>query len=214
MDLRDGQDIVCDVLEHVEGDDHVNRRIGHRQSPCVRLQDGKSAVLSDRRAGRLVLERDGVQTKVSKYLRVTAAGGAQVERDFSTSPVRQDIGKEIPEQYSPLAIPPMLPFDLGELADLGNLHTTPFCLEEAALLSVVVPVFNEQDVLALFEERARLVLDGLRSDYEVLVVNDGSLDETPSSCATCSRDGRSCESLSCGEMSATRERSRPALTTA
>jgi polyisoprenyl-phosphate glycosyltransferase len=46
-------------------------------------------------------------------------------------------------------------------------------------LSVVVPVFNEQDVLPLFAERIRPVLEGLAVSYEVLAVDDGSTDATP-----------------------------------
>ncbi|MGA5301869.1 glycosyltransferase family 2 protein [Nucisporomicrobium flavum] len=46
-------------------------------------------------------------------------------------------------------------------------------------LSVVVPVFNEEDVLPLFAERLRPVLDGLGETYEVLTVDDGSRDATP-----------------------------------
>lgn len=46
-------------------------------------------------------------------------------------------------------------------------------------LSVVVPVFNEEDVLPLFAARLRPVLDGLGVSYEVLTVDDGSRDATP-----------------------------------
>ncbi|MBL7253327.1 glycosyltransferase family 2 protein [Actinoplanes sp. LDG1-01] len=46
-------------------------------------------------------------------------------------------------------------------------------------MSVVVPVFNEEDVLPLFAERLRPVLDGLEVPYEVLTVDDGSRDATP-----------------------------------
>jgi dolichol-phosphate mannosyltransferase len=46
-------------------------------------------------------------------------------------------------------------------------------------LSVVVPVFNEEDVLPLFAERMRPVLDGLGVAYEVVAVDDGSKDATP-----------------------------------
>ncbi|WP_298889564.1 glycosyltransferase family 2 protein [uncultured Serinicoccus sp.] len=49
----------------------------------------------------------------------------------------------------------------------------------ANALSVVVPVFDEQDVLPLFVQRLRPVLDALEVDYEVLVVDDGSTDATP-----------------------------------
>lgn len=47
------------------------------------------------------------------------------------------------------------------------------------LLSVVVPIYNEEDVLPLFIERLRTVLDGLDTEYEVVAVDDGSGDLTP-----------------------------------
>ena len=46
-------------------------------------------------------------------------------------------------------------------------------------LSVVVPVFDEEDVLPLFAQRLRPVLDELGVSYEVLTVDDGSRDATP-----------------------------------
>lgn len=53
-------------------------------------------------------------------------------------------------------------------------------------LSVVVPMYDEQDVLDLLVERLRPVLDGLLRDastgvtsYEVVAVDDGSTDSTP-----------------------------------
>lgn len=46
-------------------------------------------------------------------------------------------------------------------------------------VSIVVPMFNEQDVLPLFVERLRPVLDGLEATYEVVAVDDGSADLTP-----------------------------------
>lgn len=46
------------------------------------------------------------------------------------------------------------------------------------LLSIVVPMFNEEAVLPLFVERLRPVADGLGVDYEVLAVDDGSIDGT------------------------------------
>lgn len=48
-----------------------------------------------------------------------------------------------------------------------------------SVLSVVVPMYNEQDVLPLFVERLRPVLDGLDTSYEVVAVDDGSKDLTP-----------------------------------
>lgn len=45
-------------------------------------------------------------------------------------------------------------------------------------LSVVVPMFNEQEVLPLFVERLRPSLDAMGVAYEVIAVDDGSKDDT------------------------------------
>jgi glycosyltransferase involved in cell wall biosynthesis len=47
------------------------------------------------------------------------------------------------------------------------------------LLSIVVPMYDEEAVLPLFAERVRPVLDGLGESYEVVAVDDGSRDATP-----------------------------------
>lgn len=47
------------------------------------------------------------------------------------------------------------------------------------VLSVVVPMFDEAEVLPLFVERTRAVLDGLGEPYELVAVDDGSTDATP-----------------------------------
>lgn len=49
----------------------------------------------------------------------------------------------------------------------------------APLLSVVVPVYNEADVLPLFFDRLQAVLQGLKMDHEILFVDDGSNDGSP-----------------------------------
>jgi len=46
------------------------------------------------------------------------------------------------------------------------------------LLSIVVPAFNEQEVLPAFHERLSSVLESLPMDAEILYVNDGSGDGT------------------------------------
>ena len=46
-------------------------------------------------------------------------------------------------------------------------------------LSVVIPRYDEEDVLPLLVERLRPLLDGLGTSYEVLAVDDGSRDGTP-----------------------------------
>ncbi|WP_112243521.1 glycosyltransferase family 2 protein [Kribbella monticola] len=47
-------------------------------------------------------------------------------------------------------------------------------------LSVVVPMYDEEEVLPFFFERMRPVLDGLGVRYELLAVDDGSRDATAS----------------------------------
>jgi dolichol-phosphate mannosyltransferase len=47
------------------------------------------------------------------------------------------------------------------------------------MLSVVVPMFNEESVLPLFARRLRGVLDEHGEPYEVVAVDDGSSDATP-----------------------------------
>ena len=46
-------------------------------------------------------------------------------------------------------------------------------------LSIVIPVYNEEDVLPLLAARLRPVAEGLGVSYEVLVVDDGSTDLGP-----------------------------------
>ncbi|MFF2043937.1 glycosyltransferase family 2 protein [Kitasatospora sp. NPDC058170] len=49
----------------------------------------------------------------------------------------------------------------------------------APRLSVVMPIYNEQEALPLTASRLRPILDGLGIDYEVVGVDDGSTDATP-----------------------------------
>ncbi|WP_457253212.1 glycosyltransferase family 2 protein [Pedococcus sp. P5_B7] len=46
-------------------------------------------------------------------------------------------------------------------------------------LSIVIPVYNEEDVLPLLAARLRPVADGLGAAYEVITVDDGSDDLSP-----------------------------------
>ncbi|MBX6748750.1 MAG: glycosyltransferase family 2 protein [Micromonosporaceae bacterium] len=48
----------------------------------------------------------------------------------------------------------------------------------APVLSVVIPMYNEADVLPLLVNRLRPVLDGIGVSYEVVAVDDGSTDAT------------------------------------
>lgn len=45
-------------------------------------------------------------------------------------------------------------------------------------ISVVAPAYNEQEVLEEFHRRVSAVLQGLGGDYEIVLVNDGSRDNT------------------------------------
>lgn len=47
------------------------------------------------------------------------------------------------------------------------------------VLSVVVPMFNEEEVLPLFVQRLRPTLEAIDTPYEVVAVDDGSADATP-----------------------------------
>jgi glycosyltransferase involved in cell wall biosynthesis len=50
---------------------------------------------------------------------------------------------------------------------------------EVPVLSVVVPMYDEEAVLPLFFTRVRPVLDAIGDSYEVIAVDDGSRDATP-----------------------------------
>lgn len=51
-------------------------------------------------------------------------------------------------------------------------------MKEAILYSVVVPVYNEEEVLTQTYERLTSVLARLEGNYELIFVNDGSKDRT------------------------------------
>jgi dolichol-phosphate mannosyltransferase len=46
------------------------------------------------------------------------------------------------------------------------------------LLSIIIPVYNEAEVLPVLLQRLRSVVKSMDCDYEILFVNDGSTDET------------------------------------
>lgn len=59
------------------------------------------------------------------------------------------------------------------------------------LLSVVVSVYNEEEVLERFYRETSRVLEGIGWDYEIIFVNDGSADESPAILKRLARqDGR------------------------
>ncbi|WP_441347166.1 glycosyltransferase family 2 protein [Ruegeria sp. HKCCE4150] len=50
--------------------------------------------------------------------------------------------------------------------------------QDVPTLSLVVPVFNEEDVLPVLFDRLRRILEHLGESYEIICVNDGSTDGT------------------------------------
>ena len=46
------------------------------------------------------------------------------------------------------------------------------------LLSLIVPCYNEQEALPLFYQETTKVLRKMQCDYELLLINDGSRDNT------------------------------------
>ncbi|TCC52482.1 glycosyltransferase [Kribbella capetownensis] len=59
---------------------------------------------------------------------------------------------------------------------------------EQSVLSVVVPMYDEEEVLPLFFERMHPLLDGLGISYELIVVDDGSRDRTAALLLEAARD--------------------------
>ncbi|WEK53484.1 MAG: glycosyltransferase family 2 protein [Candidatus Cohnella colombiensis] len=51
-------------------------------------------------------------------------------------------------------------------------------MSEQIFLSVVVPMYNEEEVIEVTYERLKVVLDSLGETYEIVFVNDGSRDKT------------------------------------
>lgn len=50
--------------------------------------------------------------------------------------------------------------------------------EDPALITIIVPAFNEQEVLPTFHERLSKVLDSMALESQILYINDGSRDGT------------------------------------
>lgn len=50
--------------------------------------------------------------------------------------------------------------------------------DHSPTFSIVVPLYNEEEVMALFHARLSAVMEGLGEDWEVIYVNDGSQDRS------------------------------------
>jgi len=67
-------------------------------------------------------------------------------------------------------------------------------------ISIFFPCYNEQDNVARVTEQALAVAEGLGADYEIIIVDDGSSDDTGRRTGTASSTSRKCPicSRSCG----------------
>ena len=61
---------------------------------------------------------------------------------------------------------------------LASTHRPVIHDQSVPTLSIVVPMFNEEDVLPILFERLGTYLDDLGESYEIICVNDGSTDRT------------------------------------
>ncbi len=64
------------------------------------------------------------------------------------------------------------------IQEIPDIPDSPVEAAAASLLSVIVPAYNEADVLPEFHRRLSQTLDGLDLDSEIIYVNDGSKDAT------------------------------------
>ena len=65
--------------------------------------------------------------------------------------------------------------------------------EEVGLLSIVVPVYNEQDNLADFYGNLLQVMQQEDYDYEIIFVNDGSGDDSAAILDGFAKENRRCK---------------------
>ena len=56
-------------------------------------------------------------------------------------------------------------------------------MNEAAKISVIIPVFNEEKVIASVIQRIQVVMDEIGNEYEILAINDSSTDDTVAAAA-------------------------------
>jgi polyisoprenyl-phosphate glycosyltransferase len=64
------------------------------------------------------------------------------------------------------------------LQTVGGIKAAPSTPEHQPELSVVIPVFNEQENITVLHSRLTTVLEGIHIDYEIIFVDDGSNDNS------------------------------------
>jgi len=62
--------------------------------------------------------------------------------------------------------------------------------QERKDISVVIPVFNEEKNVKLFYPKLKQTLDGLKKDYEIIFIDDGSTDKTSAFLRRICEEGR------------------------
>ena len=62
--------------------------------------------------------------------------------------------------------------------EIQSIDTSPHNEENPLELSVIIPVFNEQDNIPVLYSRLTAVLEGIKIDYEIIFVDDGSQDKS------------------------------------
>ena len=73
--------------------------------------------------------------------------------------------------------------------------------------SLVVPIFNEEAVIAVLLKRLDVLLEALDARAEVIVVDDGSRDSSAIVIEAKARADKRCRLINCRAISATRSRS-------
>ncbi len=162
------------MLQHVESDHQVDRAVTEGQCTRVAPHHAQPAVARHLGAVRAVLDSHGAPAGVAQHPRVAATRRPDVDRDA---------GPEAPElaaqQVASLGVPPVRVLEFGELPDLGSLQRRDSLPEGAACSASSCRSPTEQDVLPLFLGRLRAVLDEMGGAHEVLVVDHGGRDDTP-----------------------------------
>lgn len=173
MDLPGSSTIVAQVLQDVERSHKLDTCTSHRQAMCIRAYHGHAPGPRHHCRSRIHLQRNCGPAQAMEDLGVPAACRADVDGSTDTWDLADDAGEKRP----PLGVPPVRMFESREASNLCGVHSQKS--KGIALLSVVIPCYNEEKVLALLVVRLRPVLDQLCTAYEVIFVDDGSTDGTP-----------------------------------
>ena len=68
--------------------------------------------------------------------------------------------------------------NIRRLQTVGGIKAVPSTPEHQPELSVVIPVFNEEENITVLHSRLTAVLEDTHVDYEIIFVDDGSNDNS------------------------------------